>query len=266
MSLPWRSIHWAQRAVHLWVFGFLVCTLPSAEWLWLHPPVAELPAPPGLLAPLTHAFATWLPADAAIFVVGVVLVLALRSALRPTRWYLTLVQWIGFSSLISLAWPIATGGQQLIANVLFWMVFLPGKEEEMHGRSGAWQVLQHTAFWVIRLQLLLAYAVTGLLKLTGTSWLAGDAVGIVSTDAAYGPAWLAAMPVLAHVVNHAVLFFQLTFPLAVWWRPTRQGWMVLGIVFHLATGFAFGIVDMGLAFLAVYPIWWRSSAVQRTAP
>lgn len=259
MMLPWRSIRLLQRAVNLWLFGYLFSSLWAAEWLWVHPVVPALPPPPGMWASLTHVFA-FLPAEWAIGAVILVMVLALRSVVLPTRWYFTAVQWVLLSSLVNLAWLTSTGGHQLIANVLFWMIFLPAEEPatQTMERVQVSHVVYATAGWIIRFQLLLAYAVTGIQKLTGSWWLTGDAMGIVATDTSYGPAWLAAVPWFAGVVNHAVLFFQLTFPVAVWWRPARHRWMLLGLVFHLATGIAFGIVDMTLAFLAVYPIWFRT--------
>ncbi|MBX2973821.1 MAG: HTTM domain-containing protein [Flavobacteriales bacterium] len=267
MKLPWRSIRLLQRAVHLWLFGYLLSTLPGAERLWLHPAVQPLPTPPGGLAPLTHAFGMWLPVGFAWVAVLIVMVLALRSVVRPSRWWLTAVEWVLFSSLVNLTWLGSTGGHQLIANVLFWMIFLPSEETDVPGAAvPPVRVLHVAAFWIIRLQLLLAYAVTGIQKLAGGHWLAGDAVGIVATDAAYGPAWLAGMPWLAAVVNYGALLFQLTFPLAVWWRPTRHWWMAMGVVFHLATGLVFDIVDMGLAFLVVYPAWFRTGEELQRSP
>lgn len=259
--LPWRSIRSLQRAIHLWVFGFLLVSLPVSEWLWLNPVVPSLTPPPGPLPALTHAFATWLPQGLAIIAVAVLMALALRSAVLPSRWYITLMEWVLFNSLVNMNWLMSTGGHQLIANVLFWMIFLPAREHEAGG-SALVDVLRAAAFWIIRLQLLLAYAVTGIQKLTGLYWLAGDAVGIVATDMSYGPLWLAGMPWMATLVNHLVLAFQLTFPLAVWWKPTRSWWMWAGVVFHVVTGITFGIVDMGLAFLAVYPIWFREGELR----
>lgn len=262
MMLPWRSIRLLQRAVNLWLFGYLFCSLWAAEWLWVHPAVPALPPPPGMLASLTHAFA-FLPTEWAIGAVILVMVLALRSVVLPARWYFTAIQWMLFSSLINLAWLTSTGGHQLIANVLFWMILLPAEEPTSRNmeRGQVAHVVYATAGWIVRLQLILAYGVTGIQKLTGIWWVTGDAMGIVATDTSYGPAWLAAVPWFAGVVNHAVLFFQLTFPVAVWWRRTRPWWMAMGILFHLSTGLAFGILDMGLAFLAVYPIWFRGGEV-----
>lgn len=257
MNLNWRSIRLMQRAVHLWLFGYLLSALPTAERLWDFPVVPPLPAPPGLFSPLTHAFNTWLPQVLIEPALLLLLVLALRGVFARSHWWVTLIEWILFSSLVNQAWLAASGGHQLIANVLFWMIFLPSKEpvEATDGTKPAW-ILHRSAFWIIRLQLLLAYAATGIQKLSGEHWLSGDAVGIVSTDGDYGPAWIAAVPLLAMVVNYGVLLFQLTFPLAVWWERTRGWWMWMGVAFHLITGITFGIVDMGTAFLAVYPIWF----------
>ncbi|MCC6542218.1 MAG: HTTM domain-containing protein [Flavobacteriales bacterium] len=266
MILPWRSIHRLQRGVHLWLFGYLLSSLPAAEWIWLHPAVPPLPAPPGPASLLTHALSTWAPPGSAIIAVFALMVLALRSVVLPSRWYITLVEWILFSNLVNFAWLASSGGNQLIVNVLFWMILLPGREED--ARTATWPkaVWQGASFWIIRLQLLVAYAVTALDKLTGTHWLAGDAVGIVATDMNYGPAWLASIPLLAAMVNYAVLLFQLTFPVAVWWAPTRRWWFLVGVLFHLVTGITFGILDMGLAFLVVYPIWSRQGERIGTAP
>lgn len=258
MNLPWRSIRFLQRSVHLWLFGYLLSALPASEWLWGHPAVPALPAPPGPLAFLAHAFSTWLPSALAVPAFFLLLVLALRGVFMASHWWLTAIVWVLFTSLTNFAWLTATGGHHLISNVLFWMILLPAKEPDV--ASGPVvpfrSVLHAVGFWIIRLQLLLAYAVTGIQKLTGSYWLEGEAVGIVATDADYGPAWLALWPWLGGLVNYGVLLFQLTFPLAVWWRSTRSVWMWAGVIFHIATGLTFGILDMGLAFLAVYPIWW----------
>ncbi|MBL7950734.1 MAG: HTTM domain-containing protein [Flavobacteriales bacterium] len=257
MRLAWRSIRLLQRAVHLWLFGYLLSALPAAEWLWDFPVVPPLPPPPGLLSPLTHAFSTWLPQAFAIPSVLLLLVLALRGVFARSYWWITLLEWVLFSGLMNLAWLAASGGHQLIANVLFWMIFLPGKEPlEVAGKVTATRVMHTSAFWIIRFQLLLAYAVTGIQKLSGSYWISGEAVRIVSTDADYGPAFIAALPFVGIVVNYGVLLFQLTFPLAVWRSDTRSWWMWAGVFFHLLTGITFGILDMGTAFLAVYPVWF----------
>lgn len=265
MSLPWRPIRCFQRTLHLWLFGYLVSAAGAAEWLWLQPMAPALPAPSLYTAPLTHAFGSWVPVRAVPYALLLLGLLAARGVFLPQPRWVVLLEWVLFTSATNAAWLASSGGHQLIGNVLFWSVLLPVREPvPWTGERVPWgTVVDLVGFWVIRLQLLLAYAVTGVQKLTGDHWPTGHAVGIVATDPDFGPAWLGAVPALAVCINYAVLAFQLTFPLAVWWEPTRRWWMWMGLLFHLSTGLTFGILDMGLAFVCVYPIWMEPSSLQR---
>jgi hypothetical protein len=158
---------------------------------------------------------------------------------------------------MSLAFMASSGGQQLISNLLFWNIFL-----SLNGsRFGA--LAKASAFWIIRMQILLAYLATGLHKLTGTHWPDGTAMGIVATDTAFGPSWLGDMPLLAQLITWAVLLFQLTFPIAVWSGHTRILWMLFGCIFHLGTALWMDIPDMALAFIVAYTIWLSPDDVER---
>lgn len=263
MNLPQSTIRLFRCSVHAWLIIDILLSLPAAEWIWAQPISPSLPGPPGPFRYLTHAFSSWLPGSLALPAVALLLGLSLRAFVRPSRWWSALLIWSLFNSLLNHAWLVGTGGHQLIANVLFWMIFLP--DGPANGRmvpnavGDMREVLGRAAFWIIRLQLLLAYGVTGAQKLTGYQWPHGHAMGIVATDPDYGPALLAGQGTLLAVLTYAVLGFQLLFPLAVWWRPSRSVWMWSGLVFHVCTSLAFGIVDMGFAFLAVYPIWWNDA-------
>ncbi len=250
------AVHYFRITVHLWLIGFVVSAWPAAEWLWVEPVAPPLPGPPGPFRYLTHAFSTWLPSGAAPYAALLLLVLAIQGVVRPLRWWSALITWVLYTSLMGQAWLAATGGHQLIANVLFWMIPLSLARGD-DGSDVPWYrtVPASASFWIIRLQLLIAYGTTALHKLTGDQWTHGQAVAIVATDADYGPSFLANMPFISTMLAYGILFFQLTFPVAVWWRPSRIAWMWMGVGFHLATGITFGILDMALAFLAVYPIW-----------
>lgn len=258
MKLPWNALRLFRMAVHGWLVLYVVTALPAAGWLWEHPISPMLQGPPGPFRYLTHAFATWLPAAFAIPAVVLLVVLAIWAVLRPVHWSVSLVIWMLFTSAMNHAWLAASGGHQLMANVLFWMIFLPCSGSAMSAgvRGELREILGFAAFWIIRLQLLLAYGVTGIQKLTGYQWTHGHAIGIVATDPDYGPAFLAGQGALLTVLTYMVLGFQLLFPVAVWWRPSRILWMWAGLVFHVCTGLAFGILDMAFAFLVIYPIWW----------
>jgi len=262
MSIQWSSVRWFRTAVHVWLLGYMALALPDAELLW-DPGIAPLSVPPGIFRFVTHALGTWLPVGYAIPAAFLVGVFAIWELIRPGKWWRALVIWILYTSLMNLAWSAASGGQQLIANMLFWSIFLPARSQPT--TTGALQNVKEivglSAFWIIRLQLVLAYAVTAIHKLTGDLWTHGQAVGVVVTDPSYGPLFMAEYPVLMQLLTYGALIFQAGFAFAVCWRPTRIAWMVIGVFFHLGTGLGMGVPDMAFAFLACYPIWSRSNSV-----
>lgn len=238
--------------VLLWVLGFMISALSSAERLWFYP-IAPVWLPPGPFKHLTHMLSGKVPDFLLVLVVGLLLVLATWQLFAKARWWAFALMWFFFVNLTNRAWLASSGGQQLMANVLFWCAFLAAREKR----------LKAIGFWAIRLQVLLAYAATGLHKLTGTHWLDGTAMGIAATDPAYGPAWIASFPIMASMATYAVLLFQLSFPIAVWFRKLRLPWMAFGILFHLATAIWMDIPEMGLAFIACYAIWLDDDQVAR---
>lgn len=234
-----------QRASMFWIIGFLLSGVRSAERLWLHPVSPEW-LPPGPLRVITHALCGELPNGIIELSLVTIFLLALWQLIRGCHPFLMAVTWFLYVNLMNRAWMASSGGQQLMASLLFWSVPLAAKD----GR------LRFLGLWAIRLQLLIAYAATGLHKLTGHFWLEGTALGVAASDGAYGPSWIVGFPAAAHVLSWAVLLFQLTFPVAVWFSRTREPWMAFGLVFHLGTAIWMDIPEMGLAFVVAYAAWW----------
>ena len=278
MMIAWASVRLFQRAMLVWVIGFIASAYFGIDALNTMGS-SPLYAPPGPLKFITHALAMvpdGLNDLLVLLVVPILVLLCLRDLLRAPRWWSSLLIWFLYANLMDRAWLAGSGGQQLIANLLFWNIFLSLRfVGGGNGHMAAWshghmsplphEPMATCAFWIIRVQLLLAYFATGLHKLTGTSWLDGTAMGIVASDPAFGPLWIVDHPLIASITTWAVLAFQLTFPIAVWFRRTRYGWMLLGILFHLATALWMDIPEMGLAFIAAYPIWFDDQDVHRFA-
>ncbi len=252
------TIRLFQRTVHLWLLGYLVSAIPAGEWLWAHPVSPEL-AVPGPLGLLTDPFGTWWPGEAVMLAVPLLLVFAAYGLWREPPVWMAFLTWMLFSGLCQRAWLAGSGGLQLMANVLLWMVLLRSAPVGRFAVPAAW-----LAFQAIRVQLAFTYLITGLHKLTGTSWVDGTAVGLVASDPMYGPAVLAAWPLLSTVLTWSWLLFQFAFPLLVWWRPARRPLLIAGAIFHLCTAWWVGVPEMGFAFIACYTIWWEPTEA-RTA-
>ncbi|HRH39712.1 MAG TPA: HTTM domain-containing protein [Flavobacteriales bacterium] len=264
MNVQWNSVRLFQRFVLVWVMGFLL----SAYWDVDHiNTMLRSPdyLPPGPLKYITHALSILpdgIEAIVVLVLVPVVVLLCIRDIVRAPQWWSSLLIWFGYVNLMNNAWLAGSGGQQLMANLLLWSAVLVAAGSN---RAGEWMNEHMTvcAFWIMRIQLLVAYAATGTHKLTGAHWLDGSAIGVVSSDAAFGPSWMTEHTTIAQAATWIVLVFQLTFPIAVWWKRLRLFWMGIGIAFHLATALWMDIPEMGLAFIAAYPIWLDDASVLR---
>lgn len=253
MKVPAITVRLFQCVLHLWVILFLLTAMPLADLLWLDPVSPALPYT-GWRFHLVHPLGSWLPLSMAGVLLVIALGLSFRGLWRSSGPVHALLLWFAYTALMHVAFTASSGGQQLISNLLFWNIplsFLSGGTTSGEGFR-AW--LGSAGLWAIRLQLLVAYAASAMHKLEGSQWMDGSALGIVASDPAFGPAWLMGSPLLP-VISWAMLGFQLTFPAAVWWRPTRLAWLLFGVGFHLGTALWMDLPDMGTAFLVAYVPW-----------
>ena len=239
-----------RSGIHLWLIGFVATALPASRSLWTDPISPCLPQP-GIFGPITTMFCGWAEGLEWIGIV-VLLIGCIHQLVRPANAIVAIVIWAIYMSLMQRAWLAGSGGQQLIGNMLFWLIFLPGEKRGTPWNPGPIAI---GAFWILRLQLLIAYVATVFHKFTGTHWIDGSALSIVVTDDAFGPAWIAEFPLVAAVGTWSILLFQATFPIAVWWKRMRAIWMIAGVIFHLCTAIWLEIPDMALAFIVCYAIW-----------
>lgn len=249
-----------QRCLMLWVSGFLLSAYSTVDGLdvmaWSMPYGV-----PGGVARITN----WLsdlheePALAPLLALATIALAALE-LLRGPSWWRALLIWIFYVNLMNNAWLASSAGQQLIANLLFWNILL-----SLPGMSSTSGIAHEIGFWMVRLQLLVAYSSTAMHKVTGHSWTDGTALGIIATDSAFTFPWLAAHPTIGQWLSWCALLFQCTFPIAVWFLPARHIWLVLGVAFHLLTALWMDIPEMGLAFLVVYTLWLDEGLIQRSS-
>ncbi|MDQ3102084.1 MAG: HTTM domain-containing protein [Bacteroidota bacterium] len=254
LSIDRNVMRLFRGAIHSWLIIFIISSLPAFHSLRSHP-ISPCQPNVSALGALTNMFCGW--ADGYQFI-GVVLLLigTIYQLFRPANRMVAVLIWMIFTSLMNLSWLASSGGQQMISIMLFWLVFIPAAKENSDQEQGAVAI---GAFWIMRVQLLIAYLSTALHKSTGTHWMDGTALGIVATDGAFGPAWIAEVPLIAAVLTWCILIFQFTFPIAVWFSRTRVPWMIAGVVFHLATAIWLKIHDMAFAFILCYAIWLDGS-------
>lgn len=243
-----------QRALYLWLAGYVLSALPEAGRMWQHPvsPVTHGAWIPDLVAALPGSD-RWAGLPTALLLLGMAAYGLWR---EPPRW-VALTMAVLYTVLLHRSWLAATGGHWLMANVLLWNVAL---RERPSGPAEA--RLAHLGLWAIRLQLCLAYAMSGLNKLAGTSWTDGTALLRVAGDEAYGPRALLLHPAVAAILGHGVLVLLLSLPVALWVPAVRRFALIVALLFHVASGIWFHIPDMALASCAALLCWTSRAEAQ----
>ncbi len=250
LSIDRNVLRLFRAAIHCWIIVYVISSLPAFRSLWSAPISPCLPSV-SALGVITNMFCGW-AAGYQLIGLGFLLIGSLYHLFRPANSIVALLIWMIFTSLMNLAWLAGSGGQQMISIILFWLVFLPTMKDGSDRDPG---VIAMGSFWIMRGQLLIAYLSTALHKFTGTHWMDGTALGIVVTDEAFGPTWIAEVPLIATILSWFILLFQFTFPIAVWFKKTRVPWMIAGIMFHVATAIWLKIPDMASAFVICYALW-----------
>lgn len=110
----------------------------------------------------------------------------------------------------------------------------------------------------IGLQVTLSYFVAGLSKLFLPSWRSGFALKefLLRSNAAQPRTLfqrLTGSPQVLLALSWGVILFECLFPLLWIWAPLRPMFIGLGLLFHLANFYAFGLNRFVFAWLAAYP-------------
>ena len=184
---------------------------------------------------------------AAVFAVGLLVGFWSRTC--------ALFSWYLFVSLSIRNLYLTDVGDHAIALVLFWFIFVP-----IGGRYSVdeWRLRARglrtpvrvasiaTAGYLLQIAFIVFFSTYW--KLTGTTWLAGDALQWAVSDDVYSRAfgdWVLHQPLLARLLTWGTLLTESTAPILLLATPPRwQGWVRPVVLLGLAalfTGFGVGI-------------------------
>ena len=165
--------------------------------------------------------------------------------------------------LIFKSISITNAGEQLCYILLFFNMTLT-----THNAKGIWvNTVSNFGLLGARTMLVFLYVIAGYSKLFGDHWLNGDAFYLVSQVPEYSHPWIQALLKgnmwISWLASGFTLLYQLTFPIAVWFRKIRYKWMVAGVAFHLAIGFFHNIMDFSLIMVVSYFLFYHDSKAER---
>lgn len=165
----------------------------------------------------------------------------------------TLLLFFTTVNLFNGSYLITNGGHQLLAIILFYLIFIDEVKE-----SPINNMLNRCFGFAIKLQIAIFYLVAAANKLAGSEWLDGSAMSFVMQLDEYASPWmqsLTSIHPLMILLTWLNLGFQLLFPIAVWFKAIRPWFLGIGVIFHLIIALFVGLADFGILLIALYTIY-----------
>lgn len=167
-------------------------------------------------------------------------------------------------TLYNRALTIQNGGTNLVIILLFYNLFLNENASKNHESkySIVDTLLSNLSFSMIRIQILIVYAIAGFYKLTGMHWIDGTALYyVLQIDQFTNPfarTYMLTNDFIIYAGTYFTLGVQLLFPFMVNFSLTRRWIILAGTILHLVIVFVVGLPDFGFAMIAVYTIFYTN--------
>jgi hypothetical protein len=142
------------------------------------------------------------------------------------------------------------------------------RSNENGGQIPPPSVAANIALRLIQVHLAMFVAMMGLTKLYGDAWWDGEAIWFVLAQTQSRPLDLSALRSSEYLLNfwtHAVLYYELAFPVLIWNRLARPLLVAIGVVLWISLSLATGLAVFGLTLVAAMsaflpPAFFRSIA------
>lgn len=170
------------------------------------------------------------------------------------------VLWFLVLNLSNCIYPTLTGGDFLLNQLLIYNCVLSGDFKNRNTVGHQFRVVLHNfAVLAILIQVCFLYFASGLTKVLDNTWAEGGAIAAISEVRHYNlfhPISFSSNNWFGVFLNYLVMFYQLLFPVLIWFRKSKKVLLVLGVLIHLYIAFVMGLVSFGLIMLIPYAFFW----------
>lgn len=168
--------------------------------------------------------------------------------------------WIIVVNLHNRIYPALTGGDYLLNQFLFYSIFIHTTfNQEKNIKSQLKTCVHNFGVIAVMLQVCFIYFASGVLKLYDESWMNGEAVAMISQVDHYNLSLHSRFlknSRIAMSLNYLVLFYQILFPVIIWFKQIKKPLIILGVLIHLYIAFVMGLMSFGIIMLIAYVYFW----------
>lgn len=169
------------------------------------------------------------------------------------------ILWLLIININHKIYPTLTAGDYLLNQFLFFNCFIAFSPSE----STLKKVLHNFASIAIIVQLCLVYFISTLAKLNNNEWLNGTAIATILQVKHYSIHFFyySKQNTLSVIINYAVLFYQLLFPLLIWFKKIKIPLLLIGILMHLFIACVMGLISFGFIMILGYVYFFPTKKV-----
>ena len=170
------------------------------------------------------------------------------------------ILWLLILNISNKIYPTLTGGDYFLNQLLLFNCFLYCHAEGSrsiltHNKRQSFKIIFHNfASIAIVIQICVVYFLSALAKLNNEEWLNGSAISNTLQVQQYSLEIFSntKQNALSFILNYLVLFYQLFFPLVIWFKKIKKPFLIIGIIMHLFIAFVMGLMSFGFIMILGY--------------
>jgi len=194
---------------------------------------------------------------AIVFIIAVV-VLSIIGLFKKSNYITNFMLWFVVMNLSDFLYPVNTAGDYMLNQLLFFNCFLLPKPSHNLIINDFKTVIHNISLVALKTQVCLAYFIAACFKLTDDTWLNGSALNLTFQVPEFSNSVFQSIPYAICVVfTYLTLFYQLSFPFLVWFRPFKIYLFLFGILQHLLIAFGMGLVSFGFVMIICYILFLK---------
>jgi len=193
-----------------------------------------------------------------VFLVMLIVFSALAYLEKQER-IMTILVFIFWMNFMARTTVINTGGEVLVGLFLFYLMFMGKLKTKDENLKMIQNALNNTFFFAILFQFLSVYIISVWWKLIDEGWMNGLAFMHATNIKAYSFFGLGSFMYdhvwLSKLLTYGTIFYQVTFPIAIWSKRLKPYWLFIGVAFHIGIAVFMGIFSFGLIMILSFSLF-----------
>jgi hypothetical protein len=201
------------------------------------------------------------PYAALLFIIPIILISSLAIFKLSVPFVSEFIIWLLVINVHNRIYPTLTGGDFLLHQLLFFNIFISNNFSVKNKIRGEIKTLLHNLGVIsVIIQVCIVYFFAAFAKLEDSQWLNGTALEVISKVEHFSLPFIvnesSNFTGILKLLNYIVLFYQLLFPILVWFKKIKIPFLIIGVLMHLYIAFVMGLMSFGVIMIISYIYFW----------